>query len=248
MSEPTNDAPGRRAAKSPELPKRFYDAASVATVDGTCRVLLDGRPVRTPKSLVVEVYSHRLAQALCDEWAAQGTHIDPRTMPLTTLVNSALDGVVGNESAVIDAIAPFVASDLLSYRAQGPQELVQLQSRTWNPILHWAGEELGLGLVTTAGVMPVSQPDNAEPRARELLSSYDAFALSALHVLTTLSGSLVIALAVARGHLSVADAWAGAHVDEDYQISQWGADDEARTRRAYRRTQFDAAARLLQLL
>ncbi|MDJ0513482.1 MAG: ATP12 family protein [Methyloceanibacter sp.] len=249
MSEQQNDKSKTVAAgfEKPSLPKRFYKDVTVAEEGGKAGIFLDGRPVRTPGKAPLAVPSEALAQAVADEWQAQGETIDPATMPMTKLVNSAIDGVVGQEGAVIDDILAHAGSDLLCYRASGPEGLLALQAEAWDPVLSWAAGSLGAPFSLAEGVMHVPQPEASLVALRAEFEPLDALKLAALHVMTTLTGSALLPLAVARGELSPEAAWEAAHVDEDWQISQWGEDSEAMARRKNRKNDFDAAARLLAL-
>jgi chaperone required for assembly of F1-ATPase len=231
-------------------PKRVYRAASVEGAPTGFRVLLDDRPARTPARNEVGVPSRGLAEALAAEWAAQGEHIDPATMPLTRLVNSALDGVSGREAEVRAEIVKYAGSDLLCYRASKPQEqeLARRQAAAWDPVLAWARAELNVHLGVGQGVVPVAQPRAATAAIDGVLAGLDPLALTAHHVMTTLTGSALLALAHARGRLTAEEAWAAAHIDEDWQISQWGEDAEAKARRDRRWAEMQAASRLLALL
>jgi chaperone required for assembly of F1-ATPase len=243
----TETAP-KGAARKAALPKRFYE--EVAAKDeggGGASLLLDGKPVRTPGKAPLTLPSRALAEAVASEWRAQGERIDPSTMPLTRLANSAIDGVAGREQAVIDDIARHAASDLLCYRAEGPKALVEAQSAHWDKVLDWARMELKAPLVLAQGVVHVAQPEASLARIRRALDGLDALRLAALHVMTALTGSALLALAVLRGKLTPEQAWTAAHVDEDFQISQWGEDAEAATRRENRWRDFAAAARALTL-
>ncbi len=254
MTEPAGDgskgAGGMSAAR--RLPKRFYTAASVAGPDTTgaagFNIHLDGKAARTPAKAILVVPTRALADAIAAEWKAQREHIDPATMPLTKLVNSGLDGVRGREAGVREDIVKYAASDLLCYRATQPEPLVRRQAELWNPILDWGREVLGAPLVTVDGLMPVTQPEAAKAALARTLAGYDALALTALHVMTTLTGSALLALAHARGRLGVEETWAAAHVDEDWQISQWGEDAQAKARHQRRWREMHAASRLLALL
>jgi chaperone required for assembly of F1-ATPase len=241
--------PGKEAL-TPPLAKRFYKAASVeeASPGPGYAILLDGRPVRTPKKLPLVVPTKKLAEAIAEEWQAQAEHIDPSTMPLSKLAITTIDGVADNAAAVGADIVKFAGSDLLSYRAEAPAELAVNQAHAWDPILRWAETDLGAHFHTGAGVMPVPQSQRALERIAAAVAPFDAFALAALHVMTTLTGSALLALAHAKGRLSAAEAWAAAHVDEDWQISQWGEDMEAAARRARRWAEMQAASRFLGLL
>lgn len=246
-SEPRK-VPGREAMTAP-LPKRFYTQVSVGEAPGGgFQILLDGRPVRTPKKLPLNVPTRALADAIAAEWAAQVERIDPHTMPLSKLAITAIDGVSSNMAEVAQDIVRYAGSDLLCYRAEAPMELVELQARTWDPIVGWIEAETGARFLLAEGVMPVRQNRYALQRVGDLVAPYDAMQLSALHVMTTLTGSAFLALAAAKARLSAEEAWAAAHIDEDWQIARWGVDEEATERRARRRTEMLAASQFLGLL
>jgi chaperone required for assembly of F1-ATPase len=237
------------AAKKSSLPKRFYKNVGIKDEgEGGAALLLDGKTVRTPGKALLALPARALADAVAEEWLAQRERIDPATMPLTKLANSAIDGVKGREQAVIDDIVKYAGSDLMCYRAKAPEGLVAAQAKHWDPVLAWAKATLNAPLKLAEGVVHVTQPQASLERIRAELERFDAFSLAALHVMTTLTGSALLALAVPRGRLTREEGWKAAHVDEDFQISQWGEDEEAAKRRAHRRRDFDASARLMALL
>jgi chaperone required for assembly of F1-ATPase len=212
------------------------------------RLLLDGKPVRTPAKKEFQLPTRALADAVAAEWDAQTSRIDPATMPLTRIANSAIDGVMGREAEVRADIVKYAGSDLLCYRALGPPDLVRRQTKVWDPVLVWIREVLGASFRITHGIMPAIQPVPAAASVARVIEAHGAFYLAALHVMTTLMGSALLALAHARGHLTVDQAWAAAHIDEDWQISQWGEDTEAKARREQRWQEMRAASQLIQLL
>lgn len=236
--------PGREAR--PTL-KRFYKAVTVTGGDGGFAVHLDGRPVRTPAKAVLRVKSEALAGAIASEWDAQATEILPATMPLTTLVCTALDAVAGKKSDVAEEIARYAQSDLLCYRAEAPRELVERQEKGWDPVLAWAARALSVPFRCTTGLMAVEQSPKVATAVLEILQPLGPLRLSAVHVLTTLTGSAVLALAVLVRRLTVEEAWRLAHIDEDWQVEKWGADREAGERTAARMKDARAAAKLLDL-
>jgi chaperone required for assembly of F1-ATPase len=248
---PAADEPGgdpiksARQAMRPAAPKRFYDAVGVAERDGAFLLTLDGRPARTPGRHLLAVPTRALGEALAEEWQAQGAAIDPARMPLTRLVNSAIDGVAGSMSEVAEDIVKYVRSDLTCYRAGEPDRLVAEQAAAWDPILAFAYEALGARFALSEGVTFVAQPEAAVAAVRARIDEERSpFRLAALHVMTTLTGSALIALAHASGRLTAADAWAAAHVDERFQERVWGEDAEAMNRRVRREADFNAASRL----
>lgn len=231
-----------------KLPKRFYKAAEAsAAEEGMFRIELDGRPVRTPGRNLVAVPSRLLAEALAEEWRGQGALIDPTSMPMTRLVNSALDGVAAAMDDVGGEIVRYAGSDLLCYRVDTPAQLVALHAELWDPLLSWARERFGATFVLSEGVVHVAQP----ARTLEALAAAlpgDPLRLAALNLMTTLSGSAIIALAVAHGRLGAEEAWRAAHADEEVQEQLWGTDAEALDRRQRRFRDFEAAARFFTLL
>jgi chaperone required for assembly of F1-ATPase len=236
----------RRNAR-PALRQRFYQHAGTASGPEGHAVQLDGKPVNTPARRPLAAPTLPLAQALAAEWEAQRDKVDPAAMPLTRLANSIIDGVVDAPGPVKAEIEKYLASDLLFYRADAPERLRERQAQLWDPILRWAKERLGADFKTGEGVVHVAQPAAALKAAGAAIPD-DAWRLGALHVITTLTGSALIALAMLRGELSAEEAWLAAHVDEDWNMDQWGSDEMALERRAFRRAEFDAAAKVLHSL
>lgn len=244
-----NDAqadPMKVAERPNAGPKRFYEKATVEEDDGAWKLLLDGRPVRTPGRQKVAVASKAVAEAMAEEWNAQGTHVAPLTMPVTRIVNSAVDGVAQRMDEVRDDVREFAGSDLLCYRAEGPDGLIQRQREHWDPVLESYAERLGARFVLTEGVMPVAQSDEAlAVIGAELADIADPSKLAATHVATTITGSALLVLAVARGSLDAEAAWRAAHVDEDWNRELWGEDEEATERRRQRRRDYEAAVLII---
>ena len=227
--------------------KRFYEAVATEATGGGWRILLDGRVVKTPKRAELLLPTAPLADAVAAEWRAQGPQIDPASMPLTKLANTAIDGVTPNLGAVAEDVLAFAARDQICYRAKAPESLVERQSRCWDTLLAWAEQNFGAKLITAEGIMPVDQPPESVAALGAVLMRFDPFALTALHVMTVLTGSAVLALAHALGRLSLEECWGAAHVDEDFQASHWGEDAEAQKRRELRLADMRAASEFFRL-
>jgi chaperone required for assembly of F1-ATPase len=232
----------------PELPKRFYKSAEAVREGQGFAVMLDGRPVRTPAKNMLVVPAEGLALAISEEWNAQSEVIDPATMPLTRLVNSAIDGVAREPDAIRAEIVKYAGSDLLCYRAEEPDKLVARQSAAWDPVVDWAGDVLGARFVLARGIVFTAQPEDTLAAIGPRLAHLDIFRLAAANVVTTLTGSALLAFALLEGRVSAEEAWSAAHVDEDWNIELWGADEEATERRARRYEEMQAAARVITLL
>jgi chaperone required for assembly of F1-ATPase len=228
--------------------KRFYDQAAVRAEAGGHEVLLDGRPVRTPAKKALKLPSPALAEAIAEEWNRQSDKVDPRSMPLTGLANAAIDRVEPDPEGFAAGLARYGESDLLCYRAEGPDALVERQLLLWDPILAWARRRYDVDFETIEGILHRAQPPATIARLGHEMAVRRPFELAALAPLVTISGSLVIALALAEEAIDPDEAWAAAILDEAWQAEQWGEDEEAAARMANRRAEFDAAVRFLALL
>jgi chaperone required for assembly of F1-ATPase len=247
----SHEDPVRRAQiqmKQP-LPKRFYTDVGIGETERGFTILLDGKPIRTPGKQVLCVPTRAAAQLLAREWDAQVEVINPVVMPTTRLVNTAIDGIASAIDPVFTDIVNFAGTDLICYRAEAPQSLVDMQAEHWDPVLFWAAESFGARFILAQGIIHQAQPQPAIDAFRAALGRHrSALKLAALHTITTLTGSALLALAFAENRLTAEAAWQAAHVDEDWNILQWGGDAEAEARRAARWTEMAAAAALFAAL
>jgi chaperone required for assembly of F1-ATPase len=247
VNQPLDPMEAARRGGRPSLRKRFYEKAAAGDfAEAGYPVLLDGRSVRTPGRRPLAAPTRALAQAIAGEWSAQGDLIDPARMPLTRLSNSVIDAVVDRPAPVADEVAKYLGSDLLCYRAEGPDGLVARQAEIWDPLLAFARDDLGARFVQVEGVTFKPQPEHAVAAARAHIPQ-DAWRLGAVSSITTLTGSAILALALAKDAVTAETAWTAAHLDDDWQMAQWGRDELALQRRAFRRGEFDAAATVLRL-
>lgn len=227
--------------------KRFWKETSVEPRGAGFTVTLDGREVKTPSKTSVVVPTEAMAVAIAMEWQAQEERIDPLSMPCTRSANAALDKVATQHSEVADLIAAYGGNDLICYRAEAPQELSERQADHWDALVDWSATDLGAPLRITTGIMPIDQLPTTQARFHEEVSALDPFRLTAFHDLTSISGSLVLAFATLRGRLSPDEAWRLARIDEDWQIEQWGEDEEATEQAELKRQAFLHAHRFYGL-
>jgi chaperone required for assembly of F1-ATPase len=223
--------------------KRFYKEATAAPIGGGWEIRLDERPVKTPARQPLLLPTASLAEAVAEEWRAQCDKVDPRSMPITGLANAAIDRIVPDRQAFARSLALFGESDLLCYRADAPEPLVRRQAETWDPLLAWARGRFDIDFEVTTGVMHRPQPERTVEQLARAVSARDAFQLAALSPIVTISGSLVIALALDEQAIDLGTAWSAAIVDEAWQAEQWGEDAEATARMEARRREFDDADR-----
>ena len=228
--------------------KRFWREVSVEAGAGGFAIGLDIRPLRTPAKAPCLLPTRALAEAVAAEWVAVEEVVDPAAMPLTRAANSAIDRVIPERTAVAAIVAAYGEADLICYRAPHPEGLVRRQGEGWDPLLGWAAEVLGAPLVSIEGVVHVAQPPESLARLSAAVRAHGPWELTALYDLVSISGSLVLGLAVSHGRLDAATAWPLSRIDEDWQIEEWGADDEATALAERRRADFANAARLLELV
>ncbi|RMB36786.1 chaperone required for assembly of F1-ATPase [Sphingomonas sp. PP-F2F-G114-C0414] len=225
--------------------KRFWKDVAI---DADRVVTLDGKPVRTPGRRPLALPSDALAEAVAAEWRAVGETIDPRTMPLTGLANAATDPIANDPAQFAARLAAYGESDLLCYRAEGPRLLIERQAAAWDPLLAWARGRYDVTFAVTVGVMHVAQPDATVARLHEAVAAYDDFRLAGLSPVVTLTGSLVIGLALIEGEIDADAAWAAAGIDEDWSVEMWGEDWQATQLRELKRKEFGLGVEFLGLL
>ena len=251
-NQPTDPMESARRDAQRQRRKRFYrEAAIAAQPSGGFAVTLDGKAVMTPARRPLAAPTEALAERIAAEWNAQDRDIDPARMPLTRLANAAIDAVADARAPVAAEVEQYLACDLVFYRAEAPEGLVARQAQAWDPVLEWARDALGARFMLAQGVMHVAQPREAVAAAARNIPSDGSdmkqiWQLAALSVITTLTGSALLALALGAGAIDAETAWAAAHVDEDWQMQQWGRDDTALERRAFRAAEFAAAVTVLK--
>jgi chaperone required for assembly of F1-ATPase len=252
QNRPLDPTESARQGARPALRRRFFERAHIGDIAGEgVPILLDGKPVKTPARNALAAPTPALAEHLAQEWNAQQQVIDPGRMPLTRLANAVIDTVAEQSQPVSEEIAKYLGSDLLFYRADAPPGLVARQTQHWDPVMTWAHQTFGARFMRVEGVVFVAQPDEAIAAARAAIPAdtsnvKDIWRLGAVASITTLTGSALLALALAHGKIGTDAAWAAAHVDEDWQMEHWGHDDVALTRRAYRFAEMQAAVTVLR--
>jgi chaperone required for assembly of F1-ATPase len=227
--------------------KRVYKSVAVEEIDGGFDVRLDGRSVRSPARRALKIPHRALAEAVAAEWDAQAETVEPRKMPMMSLMATAMDRVETQRDHVIETIAGFAESDLLCYRVETPEDLARRQSDIWQPLLDWCADSFDAPFEVTTGIMPITQGMASVKAIRDVVTGYEDLPMTALHELTAISGSVVIGLAIAEGRISAEDGVVAAQLDETFQIERNGADDEAVERLANMRAEILTATEFLRL-
>lgn len=212
--------------------RKFYETATVSEEEGGFSVLLDGRAIKTPNKAPLLMPSKALAEAVATEWQAQADEVLPETMPMNRLVNTVIDRVAPRAGEVVQELVAYAHTDLLCYRAVEQDDLVAAQAKTWQPYLDWLKTDLGVELEVTSGIVPLTQSDEAISKLTNEVASFDSFSLSAFHAFVSGFGSIVLALALARGFEDFEACWAASLLDETHQEALWGLDAEVEETRS----------------
>ena len=207
--------------------KRFWTAAATVEAPGGWAVQLDGRAVKTPAKAALVVPTRAIADAISAEWDAQEDVVDPLSMPFTRSANAAIDKVAIQHDEVADMLAAYGDADLLCYRADQPEALVQRQAAVWDHYLDWLNQNEGVRLEPHAGLMHRPQDPGALQVLAARTRAMTPFELAAFHDLVSLTGSWVLGYAAALDVAEMPEIWAASRLDEIWQAEQWGADEEA---------------------
>lgn len=227
--------------------KRFYQAVTVSQAEGGWRVLLDGRGIKTAAGAAQVVSTHALAEALAQEWDAQGETIEPATFPLRDLADYAIDVVADGREDVVSSLIPYAETDTLCYRADPDEPLHRRQLEVWEPILARAEQRFGVQFTRVSGIVHKPQPPETVATLRAEMEQRDPFTLAALRMTASLSASLTIGLLALEPGADIAALWNAASLEEEWQAELWGRDWEAEERRAGRLQAFRLAARFAGL-
>ena len=228
--------------------KVFWSEVTVGKVDDGFAVLLDGREINTPLKSKLYLPTKALAQEIASEWASIEDNIDSEKLPLTKIANAVIDKVSVESDGIIPMLAEYATTDLVCYRATKPAGLIKRQQEVWDPLIEWFANDYGVRLKVGTGVMPITQSPDVLDICSKALRGYTAFELAAIYDLITLSGSFVIGMAAADKKLSISEAWSASRVDEDWQMQEWGEDEEATELARTRQLAFERSSFVLDLL
>ena len=239
---PATDGPASETKR-----KRVYTEVSVTDAGGVYGITLDDRPLHTPSRAILATSHEALAVAVAEEWDSQAETIDPATMPLTKLLNTAIDRVAPRRDEIIAELLRYADTDLLCYRAEAPDSLVERQEKVWQPVLDWLAAIHSITLQTGQGMMPLSQSEDDVSRLGDVLSARDDFRLTAIQATAVVTGSVVLALALADAQLSGEEIFAAAQLDETWQMERWGEDEEAVASRKNMQADLESIERFLAM-
>ena len=224
--------------------KRFYTLAShKKTADGF-EVQLDGKTVKTPLGQDVVAPTKAMADAIVLEWAAQEEKVKPETMPLTQLLITAIDKI-RDRTAITESVMRYLDTDLVCYWTKEPEELAKLQKENWGAWVKWFDEHFEVPLDTTKTLDAITQDPEAHKRVWNYIEALDDYYFTVLHVMTSLSGSLVLALAFTEGDISPEEIFEASYLEELYRGEIYNEDvhgaapNEEAEREAFKK---DAAA------
>ncbi len=232
----------------PSLKKRFWQEVTISRRDGAFVVEVDGHRIRTPAGSLLAVPTPDLADEIAAEWRSVKGEVDPSIMPMTRRANAAIDKVTVQRAEVALMLVEYGGSDLICYRANRPEALTERQALSWDPLIEWAASRFSAPLKTTTGLVHIAQNEASLARLAHPVLRLPPFALTGFHDLVTLSGSLVIGLALTHGFAPAEDLWQRSQVDEIWQTQLWGEDDEAQKATERKRRDFIDAFRFFKMV
>jgi chaperone required for assembly of F1-ATPase len=241
------EAPGAQDARM-SAARRFYKSAAAVEAEGGFGVALDARRLRTPGGAPFTAPTRALAEVCAAEWAAQGEHIIPASMPITQLAFAAIDWTADSRPQRAEYVVSYAQTDLCCHRAEGPAELIARQAAAWDPLVAWAAAALGAELPVVTGVIAAEAPPSALAALRQAAAELDDFRLTALSQAAGLTGSALIGLALVEGEIDAAQAFAAAVLDDLWSLERWGEDEEARARLERVRAEIDVLGRFIGAL
>ena len=234
-------------AENRELPRRFYEEAAAAPDERGWLVRLDGRALKTPLRRPLCAPSQTLAEAIAAEWADQGEHIDPFTMPLTRLAHVVIDRMDTLRDQAVEEVVRFAASDALCFRS-AQADLAARQSEEWDPWLAWAKSALDAPLTASTALTGANQPVESLDALRRRAHALDDWRLTGLVSAAPIFTSAVLAFALLEGEGGAQALYAVSRLEERHQNERWGEDSEAAEANANRLRDLNAVERLFRLL
>ncbi len=229
------------------LNKRFYKTVTVDSEAGLWRVLLDGMQLRTPGKIKLAVPFKSLAEILAAEWEAQAEYVNPSLMPVTRLINVAIEQTPGRRGDLVAEARRYAETDLVCYRAPQPRILKERQSAAWDSWRDW-GAAQGVDLKTTESLHAIAQSEASLTAVEDFAVQLDDIQLTLFVHLIAVYGSVILAMAVMRSALSGEAAFDVSRIDAEYQIELWGEDEEQADITAALRLETRALTDILEIL
>ena len=201
--------------------KRFWKNVHVVPSEARYLIKLDDKILKTPAKRQMELPTEALAKKVASEWDEQVEEIDPTTMPFTKSANAALDKVSEQFEEVGSLLGEYGDTDLLYYRADSPPELQKRQKIGWDPIVKWAENTFKVKINCGTGIVYIPQNEQMFSEIRIKISNLSIFELTAFYDMVSITGSLILGLAIINGRLSAEEAYQLSRVDELWQLEQW---------------------------
>lgn len=204
--------------------KRFYKLVSTHQTQNGFEIHLDGRAVKTPMRETLNAPTQGLANAIMEEWAAQGDDITPDTMPITQILSTRLDRVAHERGAMEPLILAYLDTDLVCYRTEKPDELRARQDKMWGVSLSWFEAQYGGVLKITDGLAALSQAPVLHDAVGKFVKSLDDDYFTILQLVCAASGSLVLALAFVNGAVDEDHIFEAVRIEESYKAEIYDAE------------------------
>ncbi len=204
--------------------KRVYKLASFNKTEDGFMIQLDGKTVKTPSGQPLAAPNKQMAETIVSEWGAQGDEIIADSMPITMMLNTAIDRMREREM-ITKNLLKYLDTDLLCYRVKEPIDLAKRQKEVWDRWLTWFDEQFESPLEVTFKLDALTQDPDTHKQIWNYLESLDDYYFTVLQIITSLSGSIVLGLAFLEHEASSEDVYNAAELEEIYHAQIAGEDE-----------------------
>ncbi|EIW84993.1 ATP12-domain-containing protein [Coniophora puteana RWD-64-598 SS2] len=224
---PTHDGPPVTETNRAETTlKRFWKTVGVKRQQDGFTVTLDSRPIKTPagNTLLLPTSKQLAASLIAFEWENQETVLKPHALPMTSIASRAIDFMSDkNTCAELRAsLLDYLHTDTICFQNDDPPQLVELQTKYWDPLLDWARKTFDIDLQVSSSILFSSQSEETARKLGEILAKMDPWELAVMERATYTTKSFIISLALIKGHLTAEQAALASQVEVASQIQRWG--------------------------
>ena len=190
-------------------------------------ILLDENVLKTPMKKKLTIQNSKIAEEIYKEWNQDKNIIDTDAMIFYGIISTSIDKISNNRILYVNEILNFIDTDLICYRAEEPNDLVQWQSKNWDPILLKVEKYINNKIDVFKGIMPFKQNKAIKFKITKFLTNFSDLEIIALHKITNITGSIFLSLCILNNDIIKEKVFELSHLDELWQAENWGYEEEA---------------------
>mgnify|MGYP001206920576 FL=1 len=188
---------------------------------------INNKSLKTPDGNIIELPSIKLAKILLKDYESSFKSKPLNIVRPIKITNTAIDKIKPNNIFYINEITDNLNNDMICYFANSPVELVDLQNKDWLPLINYMKSSYNIELIYTSKLFSINQKPDSLLKLKNILNEINIFKLSAIYTLSQITKSIIISLALVNNKISAKKAFENSNLEELYQISKWGKDEEA---------------------